>query len=134
MRICESCGKEATKCCSSMDQPELHFCDACYARHVKETHHGKPLPGAPEIVRKEAVARSKKTQDLNFLEQIVWDALKQSRCPAEHRYIGPSGKLPCRWCRTAHAVVLVLRKMETEGIRTSVMLGEIERLAGWKLP
>lgn len=135
MRFCEGCEAPATKTCSSLDQPELHFCDKCYEKHLNGAHHGVPLPGAPVIdKRQEAITRSKKKKELTLLEQIVWDALKQSQCPPEHRYIGPSQNLPCRWCRTAHAVILVLRRMEMQGISPRAMIEELERQVGWKLP
>ena len=135
MRVCESCEGPATKTCSSLDEPELHFCDPCYAHHVKTAHRGTPLPGAPSVEkREEALARNKKKKDLNLLEQVVWDALKQSQCPPEHRYVWPAKSLPCRWCRAAHAIILVLRRMELQGTSPRDMIAEIEKLAGWQLP
>ena len=70
-------------------------------------------------------------QELTFLEHIVWEALKRSRCPNEHRYKGPSAGLPCRWCRAAHSVLLVLKRMVDEKISPEDMMKEIERMAGW---
>lgn len=135
MRRCEGCEGEATKTCSSLDEPALGFCDECYVRHVKNAHHGVPLPGAPSIEkRKEAVARQKKKKDLTLLEEVVWDALQNSQCPPEHRYVWPAKSLPCRWCRAAHTIILVLRRMEAQGIGPRAMIEEIEKLAGWKLP
>ena len=72
-----------------------------------------------------------KKEPLTFLEQIVWDALKQSRCPRGHRYKGPAASLPCRWCRTAHAVMLTLKRMIAEKVSPEDMLKEFERLVGW---
>ena len=72
--------------------------------------------------------------DITLLEEIVWRALKESQCPPEHRYQGPGKSLPCRWCRTAHAVILVLRRMEEKGTSPRDMLAEIEKLVSWKLP
>ena len=46
---CEGCGKESTKCCASLEQAMLWFCDACYKTHVREAHRGEPLPGAPSV-------------------------------------------------------------------------------------
>jgi hypothetical protein len=60
-----------------------------------------------------------------FLEEIVWDALKTSRCPQEHRYKGPGKNLPCRWCRTGQAVATVLKKMIDEKISPEEMLKRI---------
>ena len=77
---------------------------------------------------------TKPKQPMNFLEEVVWNALKKSQCPPEHKYQGPSANLPCRWCRTAHAAILVLRRMESENISPRTMLEELERLAGWHLP
>lgn len=135
MSLCESCGSLATKTCAKLDEPALRFCDKCYERHVKEAHPGVELPGAMDIEKRmAAVARQKKKKDLNLIEQAVWDALQNSLCPPEHRYVWPAKSLPCRWCRAAHAVVLVLRKMEAENISPRAMLDEVERLAGWKLP
>lgn len=70
---------------------------------------------------------------LTFLEEIVWDALKKSKCPPEHRYRGPSGGLPCRWCRAAHAVILALRRMMRDDMPPAAMIARMEELAGWKL-
>jgi hypothetical protein len=72
--------------------------------------------------------------DITFLEQIVWSALKHSQCPPEHRYKGPGKNLPCRWCRTAHAVMMVLIRMEAQGTSPREMLAEMEKMSGWKLP
>jgi hypothetical protein len=57
-----------------------------------------------------------------YLEEIVWYALKESRCPKEHRYKGPGKSLPCRWCRTGQAVIFVLEKMIDEKISPEEML------------
>lgn len=44
--VCEWCGKEATKCCASVDQASMWFCDFHYRIHVDAEHGGKPLPGS----------------------------------------------------------------------------------------
>lgn len=69
------------------------------------------------------MARAKVT----YLEEIVWDALKNPICPKEHRYRGPGKSLPCRWCRTAQAVMAVLRKMVDENISPFDMLDLFSR-------
>lgn len=69
----------------------------------------------------------------SLLEMIVWDALKNSRCPMSHRYEGPGKSLPCRWCRTAHAVTLVLRKIEARELTIGQVIVEFEKKLGWTL-
>lgn len=66
-----------------------------------------------------------------FLEMAVWDALKNSRCPAEHRYQGPSVGLPCRWCRSAHVIMLALGKIENGDATAGDMILEFQRQLGW---
>jgi hypothetical protein len=56
-----------------------------------------------------------------YLEEIVWYALKESRCPQGHRYKGPGKSLPCRWCRTGQEVLTVLQKMIDESISPEKM-------------
>lgn len=51
MTPCEVCEGPATKCCASIDQPMLWFCDKDYRVHVKEAHHGRPLPGSPSLTK-----------------------------------------------------------------------------------
>jgi hypothetical protein len=63
---------------------------------------------------------------LTFLEQVVWDALKNSICPPEHRYSGPGKSLPCRWCRTGQAILAVLDRMIQAKILPEEMRKEIE--------
>lgn len=60
-----------------------------------------------------------------YLEEIVWDALKNTRCPQEHRYKWPGKTLPCRWCRTGQAVTTVLEKMISEKLSPKEMLERI---------
>lgn len=74
-----------------------------------------------------------KKREPTFLEEVVWDALKRSKCPKEHRWQGPSQDLPCRWCRTAHAVILVLRRMAADNVSPETMAARMEEMAGWKL-
>jgi hypothetical protein len=74
-----------------------------------------------------------KPEGQSLLEEIVWDALKNSRCPMSHRYEGPGKSLPCRWCRTAHAVMLVLVKMEAEGLKPLEIIAQFEEKLGWTL-
>lgn len=71
--------------------------------------------------------KSKVKRPVTFLEEIVWDALKNPICPEEHRYQGPGKSLPCRWCRTAQAVKAVLVKMSSENISSQQMLEAIEK-------
>lgn len=69
----------------------------------------------------------------SLLEQIVWDALKKSRCPMSHRYEGPGKSLPCRWCRTAHAVMEVLVKVEAGELKPLEVIAKFEEQLGWTL-
>lgn len=68
-----------------------------------------------------------------LLEEVVWDALKQSRCPASHRYQGPGKSLPCRWCRTAHAITQVLLKVEAGQVKPLEAIAQFEKQLGWSL-
>lgn len=70
---------------------------------------------------------------VSLLERVVWDALKQSRCPKEHRYQGPGKSLPCRWCRTAHAIVLVLKEIQDGKTDPDKVIEDFERQLGWSL-
>lgn len=74
---------------------------------------------------------SAKKEKATFLEAAVWDALKNSRCPASHRYHGPSASLPCRWCRAAHVIMLALGKIESGEATAAGMIHEFERQLGW---
>lgn len=74
---------------------------------------------------------AKKKEKHTFLEAAVWDALKSSRCPASHRYQGPSASLPCRWCRSAHVIMLALGKIDAGEATPGEMLLEFERQLGW---
>lgn len=67
-----------------------------------------------------------------LLEEVVWDALKNSRCPMTHRYQGPGKSLPCRWCRTAHAVMIVLEKV-VAGLKPEDVIEQLEEKVGWTL-
>lgn len=77
--------------------------------------------------------KSDKPEGQSLLETIVWGALKESRCPMSHRYEGPGKSLPCRWCRTAHAVMLVLWKVESGDVSSSQVIAEFEKQVGWTL-
>lgn len=66
-----------------------------------------------------------------FLEAAVWDALRNSRCPKEHRYQGPGAGLPCRWCRAAHVIMLALGKIESGEATAAEMILEFNRQLGW---
>lgn len=68
-----------------------------------------------------------------LIEDIVWDALKNSRCPGTHRYKWPSTSLPCRWCRTAHAVMLVLQKIKMDKLDPDAAVKDMENQLGWSL-
>jgi hypothetical protein len=76
---------------------------------------------------------SRKPEAMSLLEVVVWDALKNSRCPQKHRYQGPGKSLPCRWCRAAHAIMLVLIKMKDENLEPLEVMGELEKQVGWTL-
>lgn len=89
------------------------------------------LDGKPYCRHHPASARPPRKPG-TLLEDIVWDALKNSRCPASHRYQGPSTSLPCRWCRTAHAVMLVLGRMK-QGKDIEEIVREFEQQLGWTL-
>lgn len=69
----------------------------------------------------------------NILEQVVWDALKNSKCPLEHRYMSRYGDagLPCRWCRAAQSAIGIIRHMIGEGVKPEEMMARLEVLAGW---
>lgn len=74
-----------------------------------------------------------KPADQTLLEKVVWDALKNSRCPAKHRYQGPGKSLPCRWCRTAHAVMLILIKVQADELKPLEVIAQLEKQVGWTL-
>lgn len=75
----------------------------------------------------------KKPEGATLLEEVVWDALKNSRCPMSHRYQGPGKSLPCRWCRTAHAVMLVLEKVGSGQMKAGDVIRQFEEKLGWTL-
>jgi hypothetical protein len=68
-----------------------------------------------------------------LLERVVWDALKNSRCPRRHRYQGPGKSLPCRWCRTAHAITLTLIEIEAAKTTVQEVLADFKKQLGWDL-
>lgn len=72
-------------------------------------------------------------QPVSLLEEVVWDALKNSRCPMGHRYEGPGKSLPCRWCRTAHAITLVLIKVQAGEVKPLEVIAQFEKQLGWTL-
>jgi hypothetical protein len=74
-----------------------------------------------------------KSNGKTLLEEVVWDALKNSRCPAKHRYQGPSAGLPCRWCRAAHVVMVILEKVRAGEVMAQNVVQEFEEQLGWTL-
>ncbi len=72
-------------------------------------------------------------RESTLLERVVWDALKSSRCPASHRYQGPGKSLPCRWCRTAHAIMLVLIEVQAGNATAVQVIADMEKQLGWTL-
>lgn len=72
-----------------------------------------------------------KKEPLTFLEQAVWDALKNSRCPASHRFQGPGAELPCRWCRAAHVIMLALGRIEAGEATSGSLILELQEQLGW---
>lgn len=68
-----------------------------------------------------------------LLEYVVWDALDNSRCPREHRYRVQGKSLPCRWCRTAHALILVLEKVASGTENPSNLIDQFEKEVGWTM-
>jgi hypothetical protein len=70
-------------------------------------------------------------EQLTFLDGAVWDAIQNSRCPASHRYQGPGGSLPCRWCRAAHVLMLAFGRIETGEARAAQMILEFQEQLGW---
>lgn len=74
-----------------------------------------------------------KPEGQSLIEDVVWDALKNSRCPMSHRYEGPGKSLPCRWCRTAHAITLVLIKVEAGELKPLETISKFEKQLGWTM-
>lgn len=95
----------------------------CAAWAVKGTEYCRHHPG--EVERPKAGS--------TLLEEVVWDALKNSRCPLTHRYQGPGKTLPCRWCRTAHAVTLILIKIEAGQLKPLEAIAQFEKQLGWTI-
>lgn len=97
----------------------------CAAWAVKGTDYCRHHP--------DGVDRTSPKAGSTLLEEVVWDALKNSRCPQKHRYQGPGKSLPCRWCRTAHAVTLVLIKVEAGEIKPLEAISQFEKQLGWTM-
>ena len=101
---------------------------ALVARHREEAR-----AGAERIKMFRPMQTTNGAADGNLLERVVWDALKNSPCPPEHRFSNKwqGSDLPCRWCRAAQAAIGILKHMVEQGEKPEHMISQLEVLAGW---